>query len=82
MLEGTDGKVDRVRVGAGGAVVSNGDSDGFAVLGVSDLNLLAAEARLVARIAVASLIYIMAISSERALLLSSIPMAAMSSSSP
>ena len=55
-VEGTDGEIDRVRVCAGRAVVSDSDLDGFAVLGVGDLNLLSTEAGTCAGVAVTPLI--------------------------
>lgn len=53
LVEGTLRQVDVVASAAGRASVSDGDSDGLAVLRVGDLHLLAAEGRLLAEVTVA-----------------------------
>lgn len=42
-LERADGEVDRIAVGASWARVGDGHNDGFVVLGIGDLYLLATE---------------------------------------
>lgn len=54
--ERTNRKVNGVAVDTGGAVISDGHCDRLAVLGVGDLDLLSAQGRFVARVAVAILI--------------------------
>jgi hypothetical protein len=53
-LEGCHGKINRVAVDAGGACISNGNDNTLVVLGVSDPDLLSAEARSSTEVAVAA----------------------------
>jgi len=56
LVEGTLGEINAVPVGARGAVVRNGDSDGLAIVCVDDLDLFAAQGRRIARITVTVLV--------------------------
>jgi len=55
--ERTDRQVDRVAVRAGRAIIGNGHGDALSIVGVDDFNLLSAERRLVARVAIAVLVH-------------------------
>jgi hypothetical protein len=54
--ESSNGEINGVAIGASGAIIRNGDSDGLAIVGVGDLHLFTAKGRGVARIAIAILI--------------------------
>lgn len=56
MLECTPGQVNRVAVDTRWAIIGNGRNDALAVVGVGDLDLLTAKARLLARITVTLLV--------------------------